>query len=197
MQFDRGYLSPYMVTDPERMEAVLEDCLVLISREEAQRHEGHAPAPRAGGPVGQAPPDHRRGRGGRGPGHPRGQQAARHPLVLRGEGAGLRRPPQGHAGRHRDPDRGQGHHRGPGHQAREPQAGGPGHGPRRWSSTRTTPPSSTARARPRRSRAASSRSGPRSRRPPRTTTGRSSRSGSPSWPAASPSSRWAPRPRPP
>src|SRR6266852_1431304 len=30
MQFDRGYISPYFVTDPERMEAVLEDPYILI-----------------------------------------------------------------------------------------------------------------------------------------------------------------------
>jgi chaperonin GroEL len=33
MQFDKGYLSPYMVTDPERMEAVLEDPFVLVANQ--------------------------------------------------------------------------------------------------------------------------------------------------------------------
>ena len=46
--------------------------------------------------------------------------------MRRREGARIRRPPQGHARRHRHPDRGQGHHRGSGDQAGEHQAGGPG-----------------------------------------------------------------------
>ena len=33
MQFDKGYLSPYMVTDPDRMEAVLEDPYILIANQ--------------------------------------------------------------------------------------------------------------------------------------------------------------------
>ena len=31
MQFDRGYITPYMVTDTEKMEAVIDDALILIT----------------------------------------------------------------------------------------------------------------------------------------------------------------------
>src|ERR671920_422667 len=33
MQFDKGYISPYMITDQERMEAVLEDPYILIANQ--------------------------------------------------------------------------------------------------------------------------------------------------------------------
>ena len=33
MQFDKGYLSPYMITDPDRMEAVLEDPFILVANQ--------------------------------------------------------------------------------------------------------------------------------------------------------------------
>ena len=43
MQFDRGYLSPYMATDTEKMEAVLEDALILITDKKVTNIQGILP----------------------------------------------------------------------------------------------------------------------------------------------------------
>jgi chaperonin GroEL len=43
MQFDRGYLSPYFVTDPERMEAVLDDPYLLIHEKKINNMKGMVP----------------------------------------------------------------------------------------------------------------------------------------------------------
>src|SRR5881398_3266042 len=55
MQFDRGYLSPYFVTDPERMEAVLEDPYILINEKKISSMKDLLPlleqASRSGKPL--------------------------------------------------------------------------------------------------------------------------------------------------
>ena len=43
MQFDRGYLSPYFVTDPDRMEAVLDDPCLLIHEKKISNMKGMVP----------------------------------------------------------------------------------------------------------------------------------------------------------
>ena len=95
MQFDKGYISPYFVTDQDRMEAVLEDPYILIANQKIGSVHDLLAGARAGHAVGQAAADHRRGRRGRGARDARRQQAPRH-LHERGrQGPGLRRPPQG------------------------------------------------------------------------------------------------------
>ena len=89
MQFDRGYLSPYFVTDPEKMLISLSEPYILLQGEEDQQHEGHHPPARADRENGKTPSHHRRGCGRRGAGHPGGQQAEGNPPVRSGEGPGF------------------------------------------------------------------------------------------------------------
>ena len=119
MQFDKGYISPYMVTDQERMEAVLEDPYILIANQKIGSVRDLLPVLeqviQSGKPLLIIAED------------VEGEALAT--LVvnkLRGtftgvavKAPGLRRPPQADARGHRHPHGRRGHHRGDGPQARE------------------------------------------------------------------------------
>ena len=122
MQFDKGYLSPYMVTDPEQMEAVLEDPSILVANQKIGAVKDLLPVLeqmiQAGKPLLIVAED------------VEGESLAtivvnrlrRHVPGRRRQGAGLRRPPQADARGHRDPLGCGGDHRRTGPQAREHEA---------------------------------------------------------------------------
>ena len=62
MQFDRGYLSPYFVTDAEKMQVTQSEPYVLLNEKKIQLHERPGPHSRAGCQNGKAAPDHCRRR---------------------------------------------------------------------------------------------------------------------------------------
>ena len=195
MRFDKGYISAYFVTDPDRMETVLDDAYVLLVSIEGQRRARPRAGAREGHPGRSPAADHRRGRRGRGPVDARRQQDPRHLQVGRRQGPRLRRAPQGDAAGHgASSPVARSSARTSASSSRTPRSTCSAR-PRRSSSPRTRPRSSRAPAPTTTSRAASPRSRTRSTTPTRTTTGRSCRSAWPSCPVASPSSRSAPPPR--
>ena len=196
MQFDRGYLSPYFVTDPDRMECVLEDPYILIHEKKISNMKDLLPLleqiARSGKPLLIIAEE------------VEGEALATlvvnklrgtlNACAVKAPGFGDRRKAMlediailtgGKADHGRDR-----------HQAGRRPVWKTSAAPSASRSTRTTPPSSTAPASRRTSKAASSSSAPRSKRPPPTTIARSCRSGWRSSPAALRSSRSARRPRP-
>jgi chaperonin GroEL len=89
MQFDKGYISPYMVTDPERMEVEFEDPYILVANQKISAVQDLLPCSRRSCRA-VVRCRHRRGPRGRGARHPGRQQDPRHLPVGGRQGAGLR-----------------------------------------------------------------------------------------------------------
>jgi len=90
MEFDRGYISPYFVTNTERMESAIEDCYILITDKKISAVSDIVPPSRKAAPGDEELRHHRRGRRRRGPGDAGGQQAPRHGERPRRQGARVR-----------------------------------------------------------------------------------------------------------
>ena len=196
MQFDRGYLSPYFVTDPERMEVVLENPVILIHEKKISSMKDLLPVleqvARLGRPLliiaedieGEALAtlvvNKLRGTlqaaAVKAPGFGDRRKAMLEDIAILTNGRAITED----LGIKLEID-----------QARRPRQGQEGHDRQGQHDDRRG-----RRQRRRPSKAASSRSARRSRTRPRTTTARSCRSGSRSSSAASPSSRSARPPRP-
>ena len=184
MQFDKGYLSPYMVTDPERMEAVLDEPYILVANQKIGAVKDLLPVLeqviQAGRPLLIIAED------------VEGEALATIVVnKLRGtftavavKAPGLRRSPQAHARGHRDPLRRRGDHRGDGSQAREHEDLAARQGPQGRHRQGHDDDHRRRRRRRTGSRPGSSRSRARSRTPTPTSTARSCRSGWRSSPAA-------------
>ena len=104
MQFDRGYITPYMVTDTERMEAVLDDAYLLITDKKISVIQDILPLLEADRTVRQETRHHCRRCGGRGSVHADREPSARDLHGCRGQSSRLWRPPQGNAAGHRHSD---------------------------------------------------------------------------------------------
>ena len=81
MQFDRGYISPYFVTNPDRMEAVLENPAILITDKKISSIQELLPALEKAVQLGKPAVHRRRGRRRRGARHAGRQQAQGHHLA--------------------------------------------------------------------------------------------------------------------
>ncbi len=105
MQFDRGYLSPYFVTNPQQMQCVLEDCYILVYEKKIGNVKEIVPlleqVVNASKPLLIVAEEVE----GEAFGHLGHQSAPWHLQCLCGKGARLWRSPQGHVGRHRRVDR--------------------------------------------------------------------------------------------